>query len=60
MLRDKLTSVGSELVDARNRVAELESAHVLDRAALQASSHSLADAGRVDRASVPVLRLTFV
>lgn len=49
MLRDKLTSVGSDLVDSRNRVAELESAQILDRAAMQALSHNLADAGRGDK-----------
>ncbi|KAH9938195.1 uncharacterized protein B0H18DRAFT_1112374 [Fomitopsis serialis] len=40
MLRDKLSCVGAELVDARNRVTGLENAQVMDRAALQESSRS--------------------
>ena len=58
MLRDKLTSAGSELVDARTRIAELESTQALDRAALQVSAHSLANAGSVNRFVGYVILLT--
>ncbi|TFY56360.1 hypothetical protein EVJ58_g7693 [Rhodofomes roseus] len=46
MLRDKLSCVGAELVDARNRVTELENAQLMDRTALQGSSQSLGNAGQ--------------
>lgn len=46
MLREKLQSIGSELVDAKIRVSELESLQAADREALRASSASLSDASR--------------
>lgn len=58
MLRDRLASVGSELVDARNRVTELENAQVVDRAALRESSHSLTNAGMVSKVPACVSFLT--
>ena len=46
MLREKLQSVGSELVDAKMRVSELETIQAADREALRTSNGSLADASK--------------
>lgn len=41
ILREKLQSIGSELVDAKNRVSDLETVQAADREALRASSANL-------------------
>ena len=45
MLRDRLQSMGSDLIDARSRVTELEASQFLDREALRKSTNELSDAG---------------
>ncbi|KAI0940017.1 hypothetical protein AcV5_001238 [Taiwanofungus camphoratus] len=45
LLRDRLQSVGSELIDAKSRIAELEGAQAADREALRASSSTLSSTG---------------
>ena len=49
MLRERLQSVGSELIDARTRVSELETGQAADREALRLS-HT-----RLSEASMPVV-----
>ncbi|KZT12495.1 uncharacterized protein LAESUDRAFT_808096 [Laetiporus sulphureus 93-53] len=41
LLRDRLQTVGAELIDAKNRIAELEESQASDRQALLASTTSL-------------------
>ena len=42
LLRDRLQSVGGELIETKNRVAELESAHVEERSTLCKANDTIA------------------
>ena len=44
MLREKLQSVGSDLIDAKTRVTELENGQAADREALRLSNARLSEA----------------
>lgn len=48
MLREKLQSVGSDLIDAKTRVSELEGMQAADRDALRVSGIKLSDTSKVD------------
>jgi hypothetical protein len=44
MLRERLQAVGSELIEAKTRVSELEVAQAADREALRIATGNLSDA----------------
>ncbi|KAI0353620.1 hypothetical protein OH77DRAFT_1438040 [Trametes cingulata] len=46
LLRDRLQSVGAELIEAKNRVAELETAQAEDRAALSRANVAIASTNK--------------
>ena len=57
ILREKLQSVGSELIDAKTRMSELESIQAVDRDTLRLSNITLSDASEPTAVNAFLIRL---